>query len=132
MSLVAPFTGLRPAPGRAAEVLAPPYDVLDRDEAAALAAGAAMAVALILGFGLTALTGLAVLGAGELSGPLAPYMQGWSAREAHTLKEIHEFLAWATLALVPLHLAGVALASLQHRENLVRGMIDGYKRNEEA
>ncbi len=39
MSLVAPFTGLRPAPGRAAEVLAPPYDVLDRDEAAALAAG---------------------------------------------------------------------------------------------
>ena len=39
MSLVAPFCGLRPAPGRAAEVLAPPYDVLDRDEAAALAAG---------------------------------------------------------------------------------------------
>ena len=38
MPLIAPFAGLRPAPGRAAEVLAPPYDVLDRAEARALAA----------------------------------------------------------------------------------------------
>jgi len=39
MSLIRPFTGLRPAPGRAAEVLAPPYDVLNTDEARTRAAG---------------------------------------------------------------------------------------------
>ena len=39
MPLIAPFTGLRPAPGRAAELIAPPYDVMDVDEARALVAG---------------------------------------------------------------------------------------------
>ena len=33
MSLIRPFAGLRPAPSRAAEVAAPPYDVLSTDEA---------------------------------------------------------------------------------------------------
>ena len=39
MHLIRPFTGLRPAPGRAADVAAPPYDVLSSDEARARAAG---------------------------------------------------------------------------------------------
>ena len=39
MPLVLPFKALRPAPGRAAEVLAPPYDVLTSEEARARAAG---------------------------------------------------------------------------------------------
>ncbi len=39
MSLIKPFVGLRPAPGRAADVAAPPYDVLNTEEARARAAG---------------------------------------------------------------------------------------------
>jgi uncharacterized protein (DUF1015 family) len=39
MSLIRPFRGLRPAPGRAADVAAPPYDVLSSAEARARAAG---------------------------------------------------------------------------------------------
>ncbi len=39
MPLIRPFAALRPAPGRAQEVIAPPYDVLDTTEARALAAG---------------------------------------------------------------------------------------------
>ena len=39
MPLIVPFRALRPAPGRAAEVLAPPYDVLSSTEARARAKG---------------------------------------------------------------------------------------------
>lgn len=39
MPLIKPFAGLRPAPGRAAEVAAPPYDVMNADEASAMVAG---------------------------------------------------------------------------------------------
>ena len=41
MSLIRPFRGLRPAPGRAGEVAAPPYDVLSSDEARQIVHGAA-------------------------------------------------------------------------------------------
>ena len=39
MSLIRPFAGLRPAPSRAAEIAAPPYDVLSTEEARVRAAG---------------------------------------------------------------------------------------------
>ena len=39
MTLIQPFRALRPAPGRAADVLAPPYDVLSSAEARARAKG---------------------------------------------------------------------------------------------
>jgi len=37
--LINPFRGLRPAPGRAPEVAAPPYDVLSSEEARERATG---------------------------------------------------------------------------------------------
>jgi uncharacterized protein (DUF1015 family) len=37
--LVRPFAGLRPAPGRAGDIAAPPYDVVNTDEARAIADG---------------------------------------------------------------------------------------------
>ena len=39
MSLIKPFRGLRPADGRAEDVVAPPYDVVDRAEAKVLVEG---------------------------------------------------------------------------------------------
>jgi uncharacterized protein (DUF1015 family) len=39
MPLIKPFAGLRPAPGRAAEVAAPPYDVMNAAEARAMVQG---------------------------------------------------------------------------------------------
>jgi cytochrome b len=93
-------------------------------------AGGAMVLALLLSLLATGLSGLALYGAQELSGPLAFMLQAVPDSWAHILEDVHEILANLTLLLVMFHLAGVAVASLQHRENLVKSMITGYKRSE--
>jgi len=91
-------------------------------------AGGAMVVALLALVGLTGLTGVALYGAQELSGPLAPLMAGTSAGLGEALEETHEVLANLTLGFIALHVAGVLFSSLAHRENLIRSMFTGHKR----
>ena len=43
------------------------------------------------------------------------------------LESLHRGLAWLLVLLVPVHLFGVALTSLRHRENLVLAMLTGNK-----
>jgi cytochrome b len=56
---------------------------------------------------------------------------GYAAhRGVDWLEDAHGGLAWTLLAVVVVHVAGVALGSVLHRENLVGAMITGRKRGE--
>ena len=95
-------------------------------------AGGAMVVALLLLVGATGLCGLALYGAQELSGPLAPLMGGLSPAWGEALEETHEVLANLTLAFIVVHVVGVIFSSLSHHENLVWSMFTGRKRASES
>ncbi len=120
-------------------------------------AGAAMIVVLLLSLTCTAASGMVLYAYDKGAGPLAPLLVEQPAAKApvaapaaepgslqqrvetvkrhhrksgagRTWKEIHEFFANFTLFLVIVHVSGVVLSSLAHRENLVRAMFTGRKR----
>ncbi|WP_374303135.1 cytochrome b/b6 domain-containing protein [Paracoccus sp. (in: a-proteobacteria)] len=78
-------------------------------------AGGAMIVALLLAVSGTALTGW-----------LQTTDAFWGSE---VMEEVHEALATLILVLAALHVAGVVVESLRHRENLVLSMLTGTKRS---
>jgi cytochrome b len=99
-------------------------------------AGGAMIVALLLMVTATIGTGMANLAVDQGEGPLArilskveqPARVPGQRRPPLLIREVHETLGNITLVLIILHVLGVALASLVHRENLVLAMVTGRKR----
>jgi cytochrome b len=60
----------------------------------------------------------------------ATALTGWlhyNGTGGETFEEIHEMLATAWLVMVAVHIAGVVIASLAHRRNLVATMITGRR-----
>lgn len=114
-------------------------------------AGGIMVLLLLVSLAATTTAGMVLYAAHDHEGPLAGLI-GTDARSAEQSlvetqndtdhrpggpqeafwEELHEFLAYLALALVIAHLAGVALASRVHRENLTRSMITGNKEAREV
>ena len=92
-------------------------------------AGGTMIFLLLISLLLTIFSGVAVYGA-ENSGPLAVFLGESGEFMKEALEEVHEFFANFTLLLVFIHVGGVVVESLIHRENLAASMVHGYKRAE--
>lgn len=116
--------------------------------------GGAMTVALLLSLLAATVSGLALYAVEENAGPLAGLVTGAGQPVAQTadrhdhatghdneeggeddegeelLEEVHELFSNFTLFLVFLHIGGVVVSSLVHKENLPRAMITGRKRAE--
>jgi cytochrome b len=107
-------------------------------------AGGAMTIILLLSLAATVITGIVAYGErghgplagsppGIVSSAIAEGNESSGAGEGEGggVAEIHGALASLTLVLIGLHLLGVVVASLSHRENLVGAMIHGRKRADE-
>ena len=91
-------------------------------------AGGAMILLMLVSLTLTIVSGLGVYAAEEQAGPLAGLLGSIGEFWEEAFEETHEFFANFTLLLVFVHVGGVIIESLLHRENLVRAMFDGRKR----
>ncbi|MFN2289016.1 MAG: cytochrome b/b6 domain-containing protein [Chromatocurvus sp.] len=100
-------------------------------------AAAVMIVALMLTLAGTAWTGwllenpLRLAQMPELPQVVAPaFADGdeYEDRGEEVVEELHEMLANGLLVLIALHVGGVILSSVRHRENLTRSMVTGDKR----
>ncbi|MBF0135346.1 MAG: DUF1924 domain-containing protein [Magnetococcus sp. DMHC-1] len=91
-------------------------------------AGGGMVVAILLVLLVTALLGMATFAAKEFQGPVWLLAAGLGTMTVKTLETLHELFANLLLILVALHVTGVVVAMVQHRENLLKSMFTGRKR----
>ncbi|MDT8283274.1 MAG: cytochrome b/b6 domain-containing protein [Gammaproteobacteria bacterium] len=90
-------------------------------------AGGAMVLLLMFSLFMTSASGVLLLGAEEQAGPVAYWFTQSGGLWSDVLEEVHEFFANFTLLLVFVHVIGVLVESLIHKENLVSAMLTGFK-----
>ena len=88
-------------------------------------AGALMVFALLGILATLTISGLIYEGWSEYEGPIWSMQIMIGDMAGHLAKVIHRMLPEALLVMVGLHLLGVAVATIQHRENFVRAMWSG-------
>ncbi len=90
-------------------------------------AGGLMILALLIFLAGTVFSGVMLYALEEGAGPLAAWIPGNADRE-ELWEEIHEVFANLMLLLIAVHVAGVLFSAYIHRENLVKAMITGRKK----
>ena len=90
-------------------------------------AGGAMVLLLIFSLFATTTSGILLSGAEEQAGPVASWFTQTGGYWGSALEELHEFFANFTVLLVFIHIAGVIVESLIHKENLLSAMLNGFK-----
>jgi cytochrome b len=90
-------------------------------------AGALMVFALMAALAMIFLSGLLSLGTIDFEGPFSFLGNVVSDETSYFFRHLHDWLVNGTLLLIPLHLLGVIQGGLQHKENLVRAMVTGWK-----
>jgi len=89
-------------------------------------AGGAMVILLLTGLLTVTISGIALDGAENWSGPMAEMNL---YHHTGLIQSIHVFSTNTLLLLITLHILGVTLSSFIHHENLVKAMLNGKKRN---
>lgn len=92
-------------------------------------AGGAMIISLLSVVALICISGLLLHGLEGGAGPLAFIHGQVSTRVDDWVEEIHSILSHLAIAMVALHVTGVIVSSLLHRENLIKAMVFGKKRS---
>jgi cytochrome b len=90
-------------------------------------AGALMVFALLFLLALVFSTGLLTLSVIDFEGPLLSFANKVDDETSYAINHLHELLTNIGIALVAMHLIGVLVGSIQHKENLVRAMVTGNK-----
>ncbi len=92
-------------------------------------AGAIMVFGILALLALIIFTGLVTLAVIDFDGPLMFLTDYFDDEASYAVRHLHGWLTDTALVIIPLHLLGVAAGSIQHKENLVRAMITGKKKN---
>jgi cytochrome b len=90
--------------------------------------GGAMILLLLFGLLILTLSGVMLYALEGATLPFARFMAGVDLDTAVLIEHVHGWVADLLMLLVIFHVAGVLLESLLQKQNLVRAMITGYKK----
>jgi cytochrome b len=92
-------------------------------------AGALMVYALLITLTLIFISGLATLAVIDFEGPLQFLLNHLDDNASYAIHHLHAWLIDVALVLILLHLFGVVMGSIQHKENFVKAMFTGKKKS---